>query len=138
MILFLLLVLLNKLCNDIYYFCEEGKDYIINYIQTNAGINNEEDPIFESSIYLKDYSKFLHSASGLTQDDLAYGSLPQSTNEVVIYAEDESVLGTTFTCMFYFSLFNIIKLKRRDYIPPLKCYFTYQTIIPPPTTTSPS
>lgn len=86
------------LVNDLYYFSEKGVDYQVTY--NNIQMSKEEDPIYEENIYLDDYSKFVFSASGLKEEDLAYGRLPENTNEVVIYAEDESVLGSSFSCFF--------------------------------------
>ena len=86
--------------NDINYFCEEGVDYLTYYNQTNAGFKDETPPEFATSIYLKEYNKYFRSASGLTQNDLAYGKLPETVNEVVVYSQDPSVIGTTCTYFF--------------------------------------
>ena len=62
--------------------------------------DKEKDPVFEEFVYLDKYSKFVFSTSGLEEKDLAYGRLPENTNEVVIYAEDDSMLGSSFPCFF--------------------------------------
>ena len=86
------------LSNDVNYFCENGTDYLLSYLQTNSG--TEENPIFSENIYLNQFDKFVRTACCLTEADLAYGTLPQATNEVVLYTEDTSLLGTSFTCFF--------------------------------------
>ena len=86
------------LSNDVNYFCENGTDYTVTYLQTNSG--TEQNPLFSENIYLKEYNKFVRTAAILTEADLAYGTLPQQTNDVVIYAKDDSLLGSTFSCFF--------------------------------------
>ena len=39
------------LSNDVNYFCENGTDYTISYLQANSG--KEENPLFSENIYLK-------------------------------------------------------------------------------------
>ena len=87
-----------SLVNDLYYFSEKGVDYQVTY--NNIETDKEKDPVFEEFVYLDKYSKFVFSASGLEDADLAYGRLPRNTNEVVIYAEDDSILGSSFPCFF--------------------------------------
>ena len=87
-----------SLVNDMFYFSEKGVDYQVTY--NNIEIDKEKDPVFEEFVYLDKYSKFVFSTSGLKEEDLAYGRLPENTNEVVIYAEDDSLLGSTFPCFF--------------------------------------
>ena len=87
-----------SLVNDLYYFSEKGVDYQVTY--SNIQTEKEGDPIYQENIYLDKYSKFVFSSSGLTQEDLLYGRLPINTNEVVIYAEDESLLNSQFSCFF--------------------------------------
>ena len=87
-----------SLANDIYYFSEKGVDYQVKY--NNIETDKESDPVFQEFIYLDKYSKFVFSTSGLEDEDLAYGRLPENTNEVVIYAEDDSLLGSSFPCFF--------------------------------------
>ena len=86
------------LVNDLYYFSEKGVDYQVTY--NNIETDKEKDPVFEEFIYLDKFSKFVFSTSGLTESDLAYGRLPENTNEVVIYAEDDRLLGSSFPCFF--------------------------------------
>lgn len=86
------------LSNDVNYFCENGTDYTVSYLQTNSG--TEQNPLFSENIYLKQFDKFVRTACILTEADLAYGTLPQKTNDVVLYAKDDALLGTTFTCFF--------------------------------------
>ena len=86
------------LSNDVNYFCENGTDYTISYLQLNSG--TEENPIFGEYVYLEESDKFVRTAAGLTNEDLACGTLPQKTNDVVIYTKDASLLGTKFSCFF--------------------------------------
>lgn len=87
-----------SLVNDLYYFSEKGVDYQVTY--SNIQTSKEGDPIYQENIYLDKYSKFVFSASGLCEENLFCGRLPENTNEVVVYAEDESVLGSQFSCFF--------------------------------------
>ena len=86
------------LSNDVNYFCENGTDYTVSYLQTNSG--TEQNPLFSENIYLKQFDKFVRTACTLSESDLAYGTLPKQTNDVVLYATDDALLGTTFTCFF--------------------------------------
>ncbi|MBR2045077.1 MAG: ABC transporter ATP-binding protein [Agathobacter sp.] len=87
-----------SLANDLYYFSEKGVDYQVTY--SNIQTEKEGDPIYQENIYLDKYSKFVFSTSGLEQEDLLCGRFPENTNEVVIYAEDESMLNSQFPCFF--------------------------------------
>lgn len=85
-----------SLVNDINYFTEKGEDYQVTYLDNRQSI--DDPPTYKEEITLDRFEKFLRSCSGLSADDLACGSLPDALNEVVIYAEDEKLLGTTFVC----------------------------------------
>lgn len=87
-----------SLVNDLFYFSEKGVDYQVTY--NNIETDKEKDPVYQEYVYLDKYSKFVFSTSGLKEEDLAYGRLPENTNEVVIYAEDDSLLGSSFPCFF--------------------------------------
>lgn len=87
-----------SLVNDLYYFSEKGVDYQVTY--NNTETDKEKDPVYQEFIYLDKFSKFVFSTSGLEEEDLAYGRLPENTNEVVIYAEDDSLLGSSFPVFF--------------------------------------
>lgn len=87
-----------SLVNDINYFSEKGVDYQVTYIDNRQSVN--DPPTYKEEITLDQFDKFVRSSSGLEAEDLAYGDLPKSANDVVIYSEDESLLGTTFVCYF--------------------------------------
>jgi len=83
---------------DINYFCVEGKDYETVYRSCESVGHDEPESTY---ITLTDFSKFMRSSTCITEDDLYAGSLPVKANEIVIYSNDESVIGTTIT--YYFS-----------------------------------
>ncbi|MBE5940820.1 MAG: ABC transporter ATP-binding protein [Lachnospiraceae bacterium] len=78
---------------DINYYYIEGVDYTIKY--TNENMKKSIDVNLLSS------ERFMKSDSNITKKDLAKGRLPENFYEVVIYSEDESVLGTKMN--FYFA-----------------------------------
>lgn len=83
---------------DIFYFSEEGVDYYIYSVGTAADV--AADIVYYPSVYLNRFHKFVFCSNRLTQEELAYGRLPEQQNELVLYAADDSVLGTTVTCYF--------------------------------------
>lgn len=87
-----------SLVNDIYYFSEKGVDYQVRYLDDRVSLGDAES--YREEVTLDKFSKFMFSSSGLRTSDLAYGSLPESTNDVVIYAEDDSLLGSEIVCYF--------------------------------------
>lgn len=80
------------LANDMYYFCEDGKDYITTY---TASSGTHDELLYHTDIYLKEYTKFVRSAASLKEEDLASGALPEGPNDVVVYAPDETAVGST-------------------------------------------
>lgn len=82
--------------SDINYFWIKNEDYKTTYeYKENVGgykiINTT----------LLDYTKYMRSSSCIDEDDLAKGELPKEFGEVVIYTEDESLLGQEIE--FYFA-----------------------------------
>jgi len=84
---------------DINYY-REG-DYRWKY---DGGFMDNPDgpPIFiESSfIIIENRDKFMRSASSLSENMLACGKLPTNMLEMVVYSDDESILGSTETILF--------------------------------------
>ena len=80
--------------NDINYYIEEDDDFEYLY-SFHWG---HRDPTTTLK-FLQD-TKFMKSVDCITEDDLAYGRLPESRNEIVLYAEDDSLLNRTKQCFF--------------------------------------
>lgn len=80
--------------NDINYYIEEDVDYEYLY-SFHWG---SRDP----KVTLKFISdkKFMRSTDCITEDDLAYGRLPEARNEIVLYAADDTLLNRTKQCYF--------------------------------------
>ncbi len=79
--------------SDINYYWVEGVDYKIKY--TNEFLNKSID------VTLINDTKYMKSVTNITKKDLVKGELPKNFNEVVVYSEDESLIGTTLP--FYFA-----------------------------------
>lgn len=75
--------------NDTVYMSQENEDYrlMYNVRQSKANLPNycRAVPISED--------KFMRSVSGLSEDDLRTGVMAKGIYEIVIYAEDDSLLG---------------------------------------------
>lgn len=87
-----------SLVNDMNYFTERGVDYQVTFLDDRESIN--DPPKYREEVSLSKFDKYIFSASGLSNEDLAYGRLPQGTNEVVLYTEDASLLNTTMVIYF--------------------------------------
>lgn len=72
---------------DCNYFAVEDTDYKKKY---NVGAVTKQIDIEKLN-----FDKFLRSSYGLTDDDLSCGRLPENRYEIVIYSEDDSMLGET-------------------------------------------
>lgn len=82
--------------NDINFYMEENVDYEYIYgVQRNWG---EREEVVRLSFLKED--RFVMSEDCIDETDLKTGHLPESRNEVVLYSEDESVLGTSVTTYF--------------------------------------
>ena len=71
--------------NDCYYFSKEDVDFKKEY---NVGVKSKT-----ITIDLIEYTHYIKSASGLSNNDLSAGRLPESIDEVVIYSDDESIIN---------------------------------------------
>lgn len=80
--------------NDINYYVNEDEDY--EYLYSFQWGSRE--PI-KTLKFISD-KKFMKSIDCITEDDLAYGRLPESRNEIVIYDTDDSLLNRTKQMFF--------------------------------------
>lgn len=81
------------LITDMNYF--RPTDYKMKYSGgIQQGGENDGQLIDNSSYLLKDYSHYMRSGCNLKESDLSAGRLPVGNFEMVVYSEDESVLGT--------------------------------------------
>ena len=85
--------------NDINYYVNEGKDY--EYLYSFQWGSREPKVTLK---FLSD-TKFMKSVDCITEQDLAYGRLPESRNEIVIYDTDDSLLNKSRK--MYFKANNI-------------------------------
>lgn len=73
------------------YFFEEGIDF--SYNQLSGGTN-------QSQVNFLDYSHTMKSAELLSEEELNAGRLPENLCEVILYGNDESLLGQEFLVYF--------------------------------------
>ncbi len=81
--------------NDFCYFIEKDVDYTVSYGVYGPDNYPEEE---HGDVTLVKYDKFVKSASCLSQNDLSAGELPQKRDEIVLYSDDESLIGSTIDC----------------------------------------
>ena len=67
--------------NDIIYAGEQGKDYIVT------------SRLDMQIVSIQDESKTIKSVSGMSEDDILSGRMPQDRNEAVVASEDETLIG---------------------------------------------
>ncbi len=79
---------------DINYHYQPGKDYVSN-IEYKKVIGKNEKVVE----FLK-YENFVKSSYCITENDLAFGRLPESYDEIVIYASDDSMLDKDMEIYF--------------------------------------
>lgn len=90
------------IANDINYYIEEDKDYEYAYgNEANRGRFDDSKGEIKRVSFLNE-KRFMMSTDAITEDDLAYGHLPQARNEIVLYAEDNSSLEKNILCYFAF------------------------------------
>ncbi len=82
--------------NDINYYITMGADYDYSYQPDN----NLTDTAPAKIVNFLLNTKFVKSDTCITEADLASGRLPKARNEVVLYSEEESVLGSQQICYF--------------------------------------
>ena len=87
------------LANDINFYLEKNKDY--KYIFGKAQRENTGGKL----VSFINNNRFMKSTDCITSDDIAEGRLPESRNEIVLYSDDKSIIGTEILC--YFTATNI-------------------------------
>lgn len=81
--------------NDINYFIEKDTDYK-STIDENVNGNIKWDDV--SKVKFVNYDNFMRSSSRLNESDLKAGELPVNKDEIVLYSDDLSLVGTTKIC----------------------------------------
>lgn len=87
--------------NDINYYITENQDY--EYIYGVVRSWSGSQTVKRTSFLNEDH--FLMSSDCIDRDDLIAGNLPEDRTEIVMYSEDESLLGTSMIC--YFTAHNL-------------------------------
>lgn len=87
--------------NDINYYIFQDVDYEIKYGQRIE----EREMTGSGSVSFTNHDKFMSSVDCIDKSDLKKGTLPKERNDIVLYSEDESIIGKTYKC--YFSAANI-------------------------------
>lgn len=87
--------------NDINYYIFQDVDYEIKYGQRIE----EREMTGSGSVSFTNHDKFMSSVDCIDKSDLKNGTLPKERNDIVLYSEDESIIGKTYKC--YFSAANI-------------------------------
>lgn len=79
--------------SDTYYLLKEKEDYqyVYNYRETD-----KMEPDYKRAYAIKK-DKFMKTSCCITEDDLAYGKMPEELYDIVIYSENENVVGTTIS-----------------------------------------
>lgn len=86
---------------DINFYIEEGRDY--EYIYGTQRRGKKVTQTQKLSLLNEDH--FMMSTDCITQEDLVSGRLPEARNEIVLYAEEASLIGQELLC--YFTAGNI-------------------------------
>lgn len=79
--------------SDTYYLVNENVDYRYDYYTRDK--RTDEPDHWEITILNK--TKFMRTSTCINEDDLEWGSLPKDLYDIVIYSEDESLIGTTMS-----------------------------------------
>ena len=87
--------------NDINYYIFQDVDYEIKYGQRIE----EREMTGSGSVSFINHDKFMSSVDCIDKSDLKKGTLPKERTDIVLYSEDESIIGKTYKC--YFSAANI-------------------------------
>lgn len=80
--------------NDINFYAVEEEDYEYLY-SFHWG---QREPT--TTLKFLQHTKFMKSTDCITEDDLAYGRLPEKRNEIVIYAKDDTLLNRSKKVFF--------------------------------------
>ncbi len=79
---------------DINYHYQENKDYVA-VVEYNSVVDT-----YEKYVEFLKKENFVKSSYCLSEEDLAYGNLPENYNEIVLYAADDSMLGKEIEIYF--------------------------------------
>ncbi len=112
---------MHDYANDINYYITPGIDYEYIYRPRGDGEGGRLQLFKKLS-----NANFVKSTTCITEKDLRVGRLPSARNEIVIYSEDESLLGTEQSCFFssqntwsydefYETSVTIVGLLKKDY-----------------------
>lgn len=88
--------------NDVNYYFEEGKDYRQEYGYNRMSTSNEGGLYDSQNVEYVKKNQYMRSSSCLKKSDLAKGSLPKKSDEVVLYDRGKYKVGDTIT-FFYTS-----------------------------------
>lgn len=82
--------------NDLNYYITEGEDYeyVYDVVRDWSGTRMVKGLKFLNE------DNFLMSADCIDGGDLAAGTLPEDRAEIVLYSEDESLIGSSMVCYF--------------------------------------
>lgn len=92
--------------NDVFYVYKVNEDYSLSYDSMHNDVVEKKNLVF------KDRTKFVRSSSCLKESDLSAGKLPEHVNEIVLYSNDDDMLGKEID--FYF--FNANQWAVSDYV----------------------
>ena len=86
--------------NDINFYLDRGTDY--KYIYGQKGISGfgQAESDGGKAVSFLNMNRFVMSDDNISEKDLAEGKLPQSRNEIVVYSDDKSIIGTEQPCYF--------------------------------------
>lgn len=82
------------IANDINYYIEKDRDYTLIFGRKQFGSAGSMLVSFLNETH------FMRSIDCISEEDLAAGRLPETMYEIVLYAEDDSVLNTKLACYF--------------------------------------
>ena len=89
------------LANDINFFMDEDTDYKYIYGDDAKRSRISKGGEMKRVSFLKE-DRFMMSSDAITEYDLSAGRLPQSRDEIVLYAVDASALDTDILCYFVY------------------------------------
>lgn len=89
-----------SIANDINYYIDEGPDYKYIYGRSDTSGFGQQNSRGGKTVSFLNEKHFMMSASCITEKDLSEGYLPESKNEIAIYSDDTSIIGTKKLCYF--------------------------------------
>ncbi len=88
------------LANDINFYLDEDKDYEYHYSKVLKRPVEAPSNAVTQTVSFENTSRFMKSTDCISEDDLAFGRMPEARNEIVLYASDDSRLGSSQKCYF--------------------------------------